>query len=322
VDKVLNQDEIDAMFRAMRGEKSPAADHSIKAWNFRGPGLGKEQVRAISGLHEGFARNLTHWLSAYLRVGFDCNLVSVEQLGYREVLVRVPDMAYLASLIVAPNNAMAVLQLELAPAFPIIDVLLGGPGAPGPHRELTEIEEQILEDVVRIILRELGTAWTSLGLQFSFDFDQRQQPSQMQRLMPAGETTLALSFEIRIAESQGTLNLILPGVVSDTLMRKLSKEWEYQRPRGATASDTRIRAQMLDALFDAELAVEVTVPARQLLNLGAGDLLVFRYPADALAELRVAGKELFMARVARNGPHRAAQLQAPTELKAEVRRSE
>jgi flagellar motor switch protein FliM len=320
MDKVLNQDEIDAMFRAMRGENKAVIEPAIKAWDFRGVGLGKDQVQSISALHEGFARNLTHWLGAYLRVGFDCNLVSVEQLQYREVMARVPEMAYLASLIIEPNNALAVLQLELALAFPIIDVLLGGPGAAGPHRELTGIEEQILEDVVRIIIRELGTAWGSMGLQFNFEFDQRQQPTQMQRLMPPSEPTLALSFEIRIAESQGTLNVVLPGVVSDTLIRKLAKEWEYKRPRAAADGDKRLRAQMLDATFLAELQVEVTVPAKKLLNLEAGDLLVFPYAADAPATLRIGGQKMYAARVARHGPQRAAQLQARIERETRTRR--
>ena len=42
--------------------------------------IGREQLQAINLLHEGFARNLTHSLGAYLRVVFTATLVSAEHL--------------------------------------------------------------------------------------------------------------------------------------------------------------------------------------------------------------------------------------------------
>jgi flagellar motor switch protein FliM len=51
------------------------------------------------------------------------------------------------------------MQLDLAIAFPLIDVRLGGEGAgQPPSREITEIEEQVIETVMRIICRELQSA--------------------------------------------------------------------------------------------------------------------------------------------------------------------
>jgi len=56
-----------------------------------------------------------------------------------------------------PHSYLALLQLDVSIALPLIDLLLGGEGrgtvAP---RELAEIEEQILENVVQIVLRALA----------------------------------------------------------------------------------------------------------------------------------------------------------------------
>jgi flagellar motor switch protein FliM len=96
VQKVLNQEEIDAMFRSVRSDKSERKNEDtsrVKPWNFRQVGqISRDQLRSISTLHETFARNLTHSLGAYLRVVFQTNLVSVEQLTFREFLARVPDV--------------------------------------------------------------------------------------------------------------------------------------------------------------------------------------------------------------------------------------
>lgn len=131
MEKVLNQEEIDAMFRAARAGAATPQDPTkpqltVTPCNLQGSPLRKEQVRAISTLHEGFARNLTHSLGAYLRVLFEVNLVSVEQLLYREFLGRVPDLVYMGSLNLSPEGGLALLQMDLSLAFVIIDLLLGG----------------------------------------------------------------------------------------------------------------------------------------------------------------------------------------------------
>ena len=166
MEKVLNQEEIDAMFRAAlgRGQGSSSLAPTFQRCDFKQAGqIKKDQVRAIANLHEGFARNLTNALGAYLRVIFEVNLVSVEQLTFREFLQRIPDLAYLATFQVKPMGATATLDLEPSLVFPIIDLLLGGVGRMEQEREITEIEEGIMEGVVRILCGELQTAWAPLG---------------------------------------------------------------------------------------------------------------------------------------------------------------
>ena len=77
------------------------------------------------------------------------------------------------------------LQIDLKVAFPIIDLLLGGEGKSIPAtREITEIEEQIVESVARIVCRELGAAWQALALEVRFD--RRLEPGEAARLDASG----------------------------------------------------------------------------------------------------------------------------------------
>lgn len=310
--KVLNQDEIDAMFRAARGaprEAAPKSDKTVVPCNFRKAGyIGSDHVRSISALHEGFARNLTHWLAAYLRTSFECNLVSVEQIAYREALARIPDVTYVSSFCLNPGGAIGILQLDLAIAFPIIDVLLGGEGSAEPQlRDVTEIEEGILEGVVKIICRELQAGWQPLGLEFVFD--QRQQPSKLQRIISPAELTLSLSFEIRMPQAHGNLNLVFPSVVSNALFRKLSRDWAYQKPQASAEAAGRIRERIMDCPFVVELAIaDLPVRAADILKTQPGDLLPLRRTVESPASLLVGGTPLFTAIPVRKGNGRAAQV--------------
>lgn len=315
MEKVLNQEEIDAMVRAARSGKdaagSPASGPVVQRWDLRQVGeIGRDQMRSISQLHEIFARNLTHSISAYLRIVFECGLVSAEHLTFREFLHCIPEGTYLASCNLKPADVMAVLQLDLAIAFPIIDLMLGGEGKGGNlKREITEIEEEVIESILRIICRELQNTWHALSLEFNFD--RRQPAAQAQRLMPPEEKTLCLSFEIKMSETQGTLSLAVPAVVSNALLRKISADYSYQRPRGPIEARQQIQKRLLECAFPVELCVpHLEVPLETLAALTPGAVLSFSRSASAPAALLVDEIRLCSAMPVRVNSRRAARVVA------------
>ena len=311
MEKVLNQEEIDDMVRAARSGTATAGSIGpvVHVWDVRQAGqIGREQLRAINQLHELFARNLTTSVGGYLRLAFDCSLVSAEHLTYRDFLQRVPEKTYLASIELAPVGAMAVLQLDLAIVFPIIDVMLGGEGKSTEiTRDVTDIEEQVLEGVIRIMCRELQTSWQAISLQFNFGA--RQQILQTQRLMPPDEKNLCLSFEIKMSETRGTLNLAVPAVVSNALLRKISADFSYQRPRGPLEARLQIQKKLLDCLFPVELSMPgLQVPLHNLTDLVPGQLLLFSREAFDPAVMMLGDVRLCSATPVRLGARRAARV--------------
>src|SRR5580692_3375789 len=235
MEKLLKQDEIDALFEAALANPKTAAaappQSAAAPYSFTSAGqISSEQLHAISILNDLFARNLTHNLAASLRSRFQVNLVSAEQIPFNEFLLRIPEISYVASVRLEPLGALSVLQLDLALAPPVIDLLLGGEGKEGPLRELTDIEESILGSVVEIICRELTAAWQPVGL--SFNFERRQMQTQVARIMSVTEKTLCLSFEIRMPHSSGLLNLAFPAVVANTILRRLTSDWGRRRRPG------------------------------------------------------------------------------------------
>lgn len=244
----------------------------------------------------------------YLRIVFDVSLVSAEHLTYREFLQCVPEQTYLASLDLAPVGASAALQLDLAIAFPIIEIMLGGEGKSGEiTREITEIEEQVLESVVRIMCRELQTSWQAISL--TFNFGERQQVLQTQRLMPPEEKNLCLSFEIKMSDTRGTLNLAVPAVVSNALLRKISADFSYQRPRTSLDARLQIQKRLMNCPFPVELSIpDLAVPLADLSDLAPGDLLSFSKDASAAAVMTVEDVYLCSATPVRVNARRAARI--------------
>ncbi|MFP5235590.1 MAG: flagellar motor switch protein FliM [Acidobacteriota bacterium] len=309
MDKILKQDEIDALFAVARSPASARPESSrVTPYNFSSAGqISNEQLRAISMLNDLFARNLTHNLAASLRSKFQVNLVSAEQIPFHEFLLRIAEISYVASVRLQPLGAVSVLHLEMSLVPPIIDLLLGGEGKEGPLRELTDIEESILGSVVEIICRELTAAWQPVSLNFCFE--RREMQTQVPRIMSMHEKTLCLSFEIRMPQSSGLLNLAFPAVVANTILRRLTSDWSRMRRHSA---DTRKRMEELvrTIRFGGSLQLpSVRVPARQVEALEPGMILPLDLPATALPLWCVGGEIMATAQPVRHGAHRGAHLE-------------
>ena len=317
MEKLLDQEQINAMFRAMRGQanqKPQVGPQSVVSeCDLRHPThLTKEQVHSITSLHEGVSRNLTHSMGAYLRVAFEAAVVSVEQLTYAEFLGRLPDVTYLCSLNVAPIAGTAVLQLDLQLAFPIIDLLLGGVGGPVTElREATEIEEELLAGIVKVIARELATGWSTAG--FDITFDERQLPAAAQRLMRPVEKTLVVSFELHIAQVRGMLNVAFPAAVANALLRKLLRD-SAPKSKAQTAPDTMIRDLLLECDFPVRLEIRHTrLNLRDLVGMKPGTVLMFDHRLRDDIVLSVNNVGFYRARAVRTDRHRGAQLHSPMQ---------
>ncbi len=313
MEKVLSQAEIDELFRAARSDAEAdqqSGGAGLERWDLHQAGvLRKEQLNSISQLHESFARNLTTSVGGYLREKFEVTLGAVEQLAYRDFLARISDATYCASFHLSPGDASGVLQMDLSLAFPIVDLLLGGTGGvPEGVREVSEIEEMLIEGVGQVICHELDLVWRPLGLQVTFE--QRQSAAQMARLMPAQEKTLTLSFEATMTDSKGMVNIAFPAVVSSALLRKLAAELVYQRPRGPAAHRESILQRLLASTVEMELGTPaVAVKLTDLLAVETGCVLPLRLAIEEPARLRLEQRDYWLARPVRSHAScRAAQL--------------
>ena len=315
MEKQLDQSSIDAMFAAAKAsiavdEASPSAASASKLepYNFSRAGqISNEQMRAISTVNNLFARSLMHTLGAWLRTQFDVRLVAGEQLPYGDFVERLVKPVYVCSIRLEPFDALGLLQLDLDLALPIVDVLLGGVGSFAKARELTDIEEAVLGTVVRKILQELNVAWQPVGLEM--EFERREAEDHVDRMMTPLEKTLCVSFEVRMPEVQGMLNLCFPASVLNALLRRLVAE--EGRPRRRTAE---ARNRMRELIGQTGVGAVLQFPpmrlrAREVADLTTGSVLRLPLPKHADAELRVGGLVLARAQPVRTGEHRGARLE-------------
>ncbi len=318
MDRLLSQEEIDSVFRTLT-EKARAEDPSKKAipYDFRRPDrIAKDQLRAIHLLHENFARNLASSLSAYLRAYVVVNLVSVEQLSFAEFSQCLPSPSCLVSLAMRPYDGNAVLELNPSLVFPILEMLLGGTGRSGAkiNREVTDIEQSILDGLYRIILHDLKQAWAPVTT-IDFTIEGRETEPQLLQIMAPNEAVLAIGLEIRMAENAGMMNIGMPSIIVKMLRQKFDQQWSVRRAESTPQEQARILRLIKPATFrlDARLQGPV-LPVEALLALEQGDILALDYPLEKPVNILINGRPKFRGFIATTGRKRAFVIEEPYQV--------
>jgi flagellar motor switch protein FliM len=294
LDRVLSQEEIDSVFRNLR-EADQDDDPAKKAipYDFRRPDrIAKDQLRSIHLLHENFARTLGSSLSAYLRAYVIVNLVSVEQLSYMEFSRCLPSPTCMVALRMRPFDGNAVLELNPALVFPVLEMLLGGSGKQTVKitREITEIEQSVLQGLLRIILHDLKEVWAAVST-IDFSIEKYETEPQLLQILAPNEAVVAISVEVRIGETSGMMNLGLPSIIIKMLRQKFDQQWSVRKSESTEAE----RARMLHLIKPAPLRLDARLLGQNLtldevLKLRENDVLVFDYPIDRRLTCLVNGK--------------------------------
>jgi flagellar motor switch protein FliM len=281
----------------------PASSYTFKQTPLTDP----QRLRPLEVAHEALASDLSRDLSVFLRSSIVVTKASLESVLYSEFLQPFPEPSYVASLTTQPSEGLAVLALEMPVVFPIVDLLLGGEGAPGAlARDLTEIEGEVLESVIRVICEELENACRPL-LELMFSLDRREPRAGALRLMPAGERVLAFNFEVAMAERLGKFAVALSSLVSGRLLHKVSQE--ASPPSRRSDHEPRLRELLRDCGFSVEMQLPPTpIRGRDLLALRPGQTLDLHHRVDAPVPVSVAGEKVALAYPVRRGKLRAAMV--------------
>lgn len=303
--KILSQEEIDALLssaadleRTARAAGAETPQDGVIVYNFRRPDrVSKEQIRSLHFLHDRFARNMATSLSAYLRTVTDAAIASVEQFTYSEFLMSVPDPTAFYALAMPPLDGLAALELNPNVAFTMIDRMLGGSGRGiSASRALTEIEQNVIDAVVKLIVENLTETWQSI-VDVQFTISARETRPQMLQVAAPNEVVVLLGFDVRICDARGMLNICIPASAIESVGAGFTQTWHRTR-REPTETDRRhLLANLGRVALPVTASLDTTLPARELLEIRPGDVLSLGTPVERPVDVRVRGTLKFQGRL-------------------------
>ncbi|MCC9604344.1 flagellar motor switch protein FliM [Blastopirellula sp. JC732] len=329
-DNVLSQAEVESLLSAMEasGPKktetaAPAAQASVQSlaasavpteditrpsrprekitpYDFKRPErVGKEQMRALQSMHEGFGRNFGAALSGLLRNIVEVKLTSVDQLTYSEFIFSLENPSCFNLLTASPLEGNLILDINPSILYPIIDRLLGGgkESSPVSRRPLTEIELTLVSRITSLFLRELRIAWENV-LELQLHVVRVESNPQLVQIVPPNEVVVLISFELTIGDVRGMMNLCIPFNSIERIGGKLTANTWFAYGSSEINDESR---QALSTQIDGasvELGVtlaETTITTEDLLELRVGDVITTNKDSREPLQVSVNGVTKFLA---------------------------
>ena len=328
--EVLSQEEIDQLLTAINAgdtepeEMKPAADtRKIKIYDFKRPDkFSKEQIRTISMMHDTFARLTTTSLSAQLRSMVHVHVASVDQLTYEEFIRSIPTPTTLAIINMDPLKGNAILEIDPAVTFSIIDRLFGGSGeGTKAQHELTDIESAVMEGIIVRILGNMREAWTQV-IDLRPRLGQIDTNPQFAQIVPPTDMVVLVTLETKVGDVEGMINFCIPYLTIEPIIGKLSTQfWFSTVHRGTTTENLTVLKDKL-ATIDVDVVAEIgkiNIPVKEVLSLRLGDVVrLYNTRIGDPYSLNIGNKRKFLCRPGVIGKKIAVQvLKKTAELEQE-----
>ena len=293
---------------------SPSKD-KVTSYDFKSPDrVGKEQMKTLQTMHEGFGRKVAAGLSAMLRAVVDVKLTTVNQLAYSEFIFGLDNPTCFNLLRAEPLEGNLILDLNPCILYPMIDRLLGGGREPAlsARRPLTEIEQRLVLRITKMFLNELKTAWENVA-DLEFEVIQTESNPQLIQVVPPNEVVIVLCFEVALTEVRGGITLCIPYNSFERIANKLtSNAWTgYSSKKQATPQTIKKISKdvrNMKALVKVKLA-ESRMKMYEFLNLRVGDVICTQKNAASPLLVSVEGIPKYWASMGQYKGYTAIQIE-------------
>jgi flagellar motor switch protein FliM len=269
-----------AAVRTLPTRSTEGETGGVVPYDFRRPTkLSRDHVRSLQMSYETFARRLTTLLTSGLRQLCQVGLVAIEHQSYEEYIANLSTPTALSVLDMGTLPGTALFEFSVPTALACVDYLLGGPGGDQPTRQLTDLENTLLRNLIEQMLSVLRYA---LEPTVGVDPKLRTIEFNPQFVQAAGATDSVIvgSFQMRVGNQTCVATLCIP---FSSLLPRL-QDGKSTKPNTAAekAAIAHHAEQVRQALggvpVDVALAFQpIKLTPEQIINLAPGDVVPLRH---------------------------------------------
>ena len=305
MNKILNQDEVDALLRGLSGgeievEDDISADEGdIVAFDLA------NQDRIIRGrmpvleiINDRFSRLSSNSLANSIRKRVDVNPVSIDMSKFGDFMRSLPVPTSINIFKIEPLRGNAILIVDTRLVFSLVENFFGGAGSQPKveGRDFTPIEQRIIDTVVRFLLNNLEDAWRPVH-EVNIELVRSEINPQFAAIVPPSDVVVVISFEVELENSIGSMLIALPYATIEPIRSKLYAAFQSERLEVDHAWISRFR----DRLMETPVTMDVTLggcelSGRQLLNLDVGDIILLDADEDDMLKAEIQGVLKFFGR--------------------------
>lgn len=284
MEKILSQDEVDALLRGVTDgdvetkaqevedvqEEPVPFDLGNQEWIVRG------RMPTLDVIHQQFSRLFRLSLSEILRKTAESTITNQSVIKFSEFTKRLPVPAYLQIISMEPLRGTAMVAIDAATVYLLVDHFFGGAGqthVKPEGQDFTLIEQRVMRNVMAMGLKDLQKAWEPVQ-KLAIKAVRSEMNPQLASIVLPGDIVIVVTLGIELGNSVGDLHICLPYAMLEPIRDRLRVSFQsdfYEVDHGWIK---RFSGRLKDApvnisvtLGEAELSVE------EFMRFAPGDVI-------------------------------------------------
>ena len=230
MNKVLAQDEVDALLRGLSGGDiesemdMPDEDaDGVVAFDLA------NQDRIIRGrmpvleiVNDRFARLCTNGLSNAVRKRVELNPISIDMTKFGEFMRSLPVPTSINIFKMDPLRGNAIMVVDSRLVFALVENIFGGAGSQPKieGREFTRIEQAVVDRIVKIALENMEESWRPVH-DVKLELVRSEINPQFAAIVPPSDVVVVITFEVELDTALGSMIICLPYATIEPIRSKL-----------------------------------------------------------------------------------------------------
>lgn len=303
MNKILAQDEVDALLRGLSGgeieaENEVADDSGVVSFDLA------NQDRIIRGrmpvleiINDRFSRLCTNALSNAVRKRVELNPISIDMAKFGDFMRSLPVPTSINIFKMEPLRGSALLIVDARLVFALVENFFGGQGSQPKieGREFTRIEQAIVERVVKIVLDKMQESWQPVH-NVRLELIRSEINPQFAAIVPPSDVVVVITFEVELETAIGSFVVCLPYATIEPIRSKLHASFQTERLEVDHAWVSRLKERLMETSVEMKVRFGDThITGNQLLRLQEGDVILLDTDTDDLLEVTIAGVPKYWA---------------------------
>ncbi|MFT9077422.1 flagellar motor switch protein FliM [Ethanoligenens sp.] len=283
---VLSQNQIDELLHSLSSGdisvnelENISAEKRVRPYDFKIPKkFNKEQLKTLSIIYENYGRLLSSYLSGTLRSYCKVEVLTIEEQRYFEYSNALPENILMGMMEMNPLEGSSMITFSQSVAFAIIDRLLGGPGENyEADRDYTDIELQLLRQVVQTMCNLVGDAWSNV-YEVKPAFTRLESNSRQSQPVSPNETVVIIMLNVEIRDVVGNISFCIPYVILEPVIEQLNTRYWFTESRGKDANEASNKENLLRKVRQIPVEMRAVlgsghITLREALDLQVGDVI-------------------------------------------------
>jgi flagellar motor switch protein FliM len=313
-DRLLNQEEIDNLLGFSVDETALGGAGGIRAI-VDSSIVSYERLPMLEIVFDRLVRLLTVSLRNFFSDNVEVSLDGITSVRFGDYVSSIPLPAILSVFKAEEweNNGLVFVDSNLI--YLIIDVLLGGKrghtSVRMDGRPYTTIEINLVRRMLDVVLMDAAEAFSPLS-PVTFTMDRIETNPRFASITRPANAAILIELRLDMEGRGGVIEILLPYATIEPIRELLLQSFMGEKLGRDPTWEGHLATEVFGATLDLEAVLhQAQMPLRQIVNMKAGDTILFDVKSDPVVEIRCGDQKLTEGRMGRIGEHIAVQVLSP-----------